>query len=203
MAEVENLDLLVADFIRITPRPAKKSARPVAIVLVGPPFSGKTKVTADLAKTLPLAIVSEVSIGSYLAPKATFFKRGTEEIFLLATRAIAELIKKGTSIIFDASVKKRADRNLLRDIVAKAGGTMVLIQLLPPEQDVYEKLKRANNEILRGDTKGFIMDKDLLSYEVHTIENPGDDERALTCNAFNDLDREKVRNQIQSLLEQK
>lgn len=202
MTELANLDLLVKDFIHITPLPTKKFPRPVGVVLVGPPFSGKTKLAADLAKNLPLAIMSEVSIGSYLAPRATFFKRGTEEVFMLASKAIGELIKQKISIVYDASVKKRADRELLRKIITESGGAVILVSLTLPEKDVYDKLTRANSEILRGDTKGFIMDKDLFSYEVHSIENPGDDERAIVCNAFDSMDREKVRSQVQLLLEQ-
>lgn len=202
MAKLANLELLVADFIRITPLPAKKYSHPVVITFVGAPFSGKTMLTAHLAKKLPLAVVSEASIGSYLAPRATFFKRGAEEIFMLASKAIEELVKQKVSIIYDASIKKRADRAFLRDLVTKAGGKLVLIQLILQEGEAYERMQRVNTEVLRGEQRGFIMDKDFFRYELNTIENPTPDENPLICNAQVSMDREKIENHIQTLLAQ-
>ena len=200
-AKVFNLDKLVTDNIRTLSLPAKRYDHPVAIILVGGPFSGKTTLVSFLAKRLPLAVISETSMASFLAPRATFFKRGIEEIFLLASKTIAELIRQKVSVIYDATVKKHSDRELIRKLVSEAGGKMVLVHLVLPEEEVYHRLRKINAQIVRGDRKGFIMDKELLRYELNTIEHPSVEETTLIYNERESQAAEKVEDYIRAMLQ--
>ena len=184
--KLSNLTLLVKDNIRILTLPAKKFTHPVGIILVGPPFSGKTTLVEHLKAQLPLAVLSEKNIGSFLAPRATFFKRGDEEILILASKTMGELIGMGYSCVYDASVKKHADRQMLGKIIADAGGTMVLVELIIPEDELYSRLQKVNAQIVRGDRRGFILNKDLFQYEINSIEHPRTEEKAIIYKVLTD-----------------
>ena len=199
-AKVFNLERLVLDNIRTITLPSKRFTYPVAVILVGGPFSGKTTLVSFLAKHIPLVMLSEVNMASFLAPRATFFKRGTEEIFLLASKTIEQLIKQRVSVIYDASVKKRSDREMLRNLVTEAGGKLLVVHLTLPEEEVYRRLQTNNAEIVRGDRKGFIMDKELFRYELNTIEHPNTDEAPIAYDERESQAAEKVEDQVRSML---
>lgn len=200
-ANLINLDLLVKDNIRMLTLPVKRFDHPVAIVLIGAPFSGKTTLVARLSKKFPLVLLSDSEMAAFLAPRATFFERGTQEIFLLASKTIEELIRQKVSVIYDASINKRRDREFLRKFVSNAGGRMVLIHMTLPQKEAYQRLEQSNAQIVGGDRKGFIMDKDLFRYELNSIEKPTSDEYPIICNALQEGMKEKVENQIRTLLE--
>lgn len=197
-SKLVNLDLLVKDNIRILTLPAKKFARPVGIILVGPPFSGKTTLVEHLKAELPLVLLSETNIGSFLAPRATFFKRGDEEILILASKTIEELIRMRYSCVYDASVKKHTDRQMLRKLIEDAGGKMALIHLVLSEDELYTRLQKVNAQIVRGDRRGFIMNKDLFRYELNSIERPWTEEKAIIYRVLIDTP-EKLVDQLRHL----
>ena len=197
---LENIDLLVADNIRILTLPSRRFERSLAIVLVGPPFAGKTKLVEYLVRQLPLVHLSEENMASFLAPRATFFKRGAEEIFLLASKTIEALIKQNVCTIYDASVKKRSDRALLRKLVEGAGGRLLVVHIIIPEEDMYETLEVANAQIVRGDRKGFIMDKDLMRYEINSIDVPGEGENPIVYKPKDFDAKQKIENKIRAIL---
>lgn len=167
-----NVNVLVKDNIRTLSLPQKTFEKPIAVIFVGPPFSGKTTLVEYCGKRFPLAVLSESKMAAFLAPRATFFKRGDEEVFLLASKTIGELFKQKISLIYDASIKRRSDREILRKIAQDAGGKLVVIELLMPKEEALKRLEAINAQIIRGDRKGFIMDKAFLDYEFNSIEKP-------------------------------
>lgn len=201
-AKIVNLDQLVFDNIRTLSLPSKRFARPIAIILVGGPFSGKTTLVSFLAKRFPLAVLSEANMAAFLAPRATFFKRGAEEIFLLASKTIDELIRQKVSVIYDASVRKHSEREMIRKLVAGAGGKFLLIHLTMPENEAYARLRKINAQIVRGDRKGFIMDRVLFRYELNSIESPTVEESPVMYNDHAVEAAEKVEDHVRSLLEE-
>lgn len=201
-SKIVNLALLVKDLIRIIHLPKRVSGRPVGIILVGPPFSGKTTFVKLLASQFPLAVLSESDIGAFLAPRATFFQRGSEEIFVLASKTIEELTRQKICSIYDASINKRAERALLKKLVTEAGGRLVLIHFTMPEEEAFMRLEKINAQIIRGDRKGFIMDRDLLRFELHNIEAPPPEENPIIVNTTNLSDIEGCENRIRALLKE-
>lgn len=203
MAEevLENIDVLVKDNIRIIPLPTKRFKKPLAIILIGPPFSGKSALVERLAKAFPLAILSEDRMREFLAPRATFFKRGAPEIFLLASKTMEALMKDGISCIYDATIKKRADRELLRKLVTEAGGRTALIHIDIPQEEAYKVLAKVNAQVVRGDSRGFVMDKDFFRYELHSTQKPTPDEQPIVVNTLHEWEKERAENHIRGLLQ--
>ena len=175
----KNLDILAEDNARTLKLPKARLNPPVAIILIGVPASGKSRLVENLINTLPLAVLSEEEMLKFLAPRISFFERAQEEILALATKTIEKLTQGGISCIFDYSVKKKENRNLIREVVEKAGGKFILIYIDIPKEEAYKQLSKINYEVSRGEKKGVIMNRDLFEYEVTSTTAPSVGEGAL------------------------
>jgi len=179
-----NFDILAEDNIRTLKVPAASFPKPLCVVLVGIPCSGKTSLAEKLAEKFPVTILAEEDMMSFLAPRATIFRRGSVEIFQLATKTIEHLIKKGKACVYDANVKTREQRQLLEIVVKEAGGSYLLIYLNCPKETCYERLQKHNLAVTQGEAKGFILDKDFFEYEAASTRIPTADEHHLTYNSL-------------------
>lgn len=177
--EQVDLDVLAEDNIRILDLPKGRLNPPVAIILVGLPASGKSFLAQNLAKNLPLAVLSEEEMLKFLAPRISFFKRAQGEIIVLALKTIEKLNQRGISCIFDSNVKKRTDRHLIKQTVEASGGKLIIIHVDITKEEAYEQTSKSNYEVTRGEKKGVILNKDLFEYEVASTILPSVEERAL------------------------
>lgn len=180
-----NFDTLADDYIRTLNLPPASFAKPLCIILVGIPASGKTRLVNKLAEKFPLAILKEEDLIAYLAPRATVIQRNSPEVFKLAFKAIEHIAKAGKACIYDANVKTNEQRALIRNIIQEVGGRFLLIYLNCPRQICYERLEKHNLAVSRGEAKGFILNKDLFEYEVASTSLPSLDEQYVTYNCEN------------------
>ena len=174
-----DLNVLAEDNIRTLQLPKGRLKPPIAVIMVGVPASGKSFLARNLAEALPLAVLSEEEMLKFLAPKITFFKRAQEQIVALAVKTIEKLIQRGVSCIFDYSVKKRQDRQTIKQTVEAVGGRLVLIHVDISKDEAYEQISKSNYQVSRGEKKGVILNKDLFEYEVATTMFPITEERPL------------------------
>jgi predicted kinase len=196
--EQVDLDVLAEDNIRVLELPKGRLSPPMAIILVGLPASGKSFLVQNLAKALPLAVLSEEEMLKFLAPRISFFKRAQGETIVLALKTIEKLIQRGISCIFDSSVKKRTDRHVIKQSVEASGGRLVLIHVDVTKEEAYEQISKSNYEVTRGEKKGVILNKDLFEYEVASTMLPLAEERALV---YKPKEFESLNNVIQQISE--
>jgi len=197
-----DFEILAEDNIRTLKVPTVSFKKPLCIILVGIPCSGKTYLTEKLVEKIPLAVLAEEDMMAFLAPRATIFQRNSLEIFQLATKTIEHLIKKGKACIYDANVKTREQRQLLKAVVEEAAGSYLLIHLKCPKETCYERLQKHNLAVNRGETKGFILDKDFFEYEVASTRIPATDEYHLTFDPQNLEDTSSIFSTIESRLKE-
>jgi predicted kinase len=193
-----NFDTLADDTIRTLNVPEPTFAKPLCIIMVGIPASGKSTLTQKLSEKFPLTVFDEESLTSFLSPRATVFKRGSVEVFKLATKTIEHLLRQGKPCIYDANVKTRQQRDLIKKIVEECGGSWLLIYLNCPEDLCYERLQKHNLAVTRGESKGFILDKDFFEYEVSGTSAPSLDELHIVFNCNNPEDSFKITSQVES-----
>jgi predicted kinase len=155
------------------------------IIFVGIPASGKTTLTGKLAEKFPLTVLSEENMTSFLSPRATIFKRNSEEVFKLAVKTIERLVKLGKACIYDANVKSREQRGLIKQTVEASGGSCLLIYTNCPRESCYSRLQKQNLAVERGEEKGFILDKDYFEFEASSTKPPSLEELHLTYNCEN------------------
>jgi len=112
-----NLETLSEDNIRTLKLSKERFKKPLVIILVGIPSSGKTTFSQTLSSSLPLVILSEEYMIRFLAPRATFFEKAQTETFQLAVKTMEKLVQSGVNCIYDSSIKKKSDRNLIKNRV--------------------------------------------------------------------------------------
>lgn len=177
--EQVDLNVLAEDNIRVLDLPKGRLNTPVAILLVGMPASGKSFLVQNLAQNLPLAVLSEEEMLKFLAPRISFFKRAQGELTVLALKTIEKLIQRGISCVFDSSVKKRADRQVVKQTVEASGGKFILIHIDVTKEEAYDQISKSNYEVTRGEKKGVILNRDLFEYEVASTTFPLAGEQAI------------------------
>ena len=173
------INVLAEDNIRTLDIPKGRLKPPIAVLLIGIPASGKSYLVNDLSNSFPLVALSEEDMLKFLAPKITFFNRAQEQVTILAMKSIEKLIQRGISCIFDYNLKKKHDRQVIKQMVEAAGGRMTLIHISISKEEAYDQVSKANNQVSRGEKKGVILDKDLFEYEVADTIVPSIDEHAI------------------------
>jgi predicted kinase len=178
-SSVFNVKQNATDFIRTLQKPDQKYKKPITIILVGIPASGKSYFCQNIVSSLPFVLVSENSIQSFLVPRITFFKRGTGQILDFAKETVKQLTQMGFNSVLDMNLKTFAQREMFRLIVQEASGEVVTIHLTRPKEVCFDKIKKRNLEIQRGDIRGLIMDWDYFLFEVNGTEEPIQSENAI------------------------
>ena len=204
MAE-SNLDFetLAQDNVRILKVPEPVFNKPLSVIMVGIPASGKSTLAKKLAEEFPLTVLGEENMTSFLSPRATFLKRNSAEVFQLAVKTVEGLIKKGKASIYDANTKTRQQRDLIKAVVEESGGTYLLIYLDCPKEVCYQRLQKHNLEVTRGESKGFVLDRDLFEYEVSSTGTPAPDEINVVYSCTNAESFYKISSLVGEALSQK
>ena len=180
-----DFDILADDNIRTLKVPAPSFRKPLVIVFVGIPASGKTTLTEKLAEKFPLTVLGEENMTAFISPRATIFKRGSEEVLKLAVKTIEHLVRLGKACIYDANAKSREQRALIKQTAEASGGSYLLIHTNCPRESCYGRLQKHNLAVERGESKGFILDKDYFEFEAASTKPPSTEEIHLTYNCEN------------------
>ncbi|MEX0622095.1 MAG: AAA family ATPase [Candidatus Woykebacteria bacterium] len=183
--EFLNFDTLAEDTIRTLEIPQPSFKKPLCIIFVGFPASGKTTLTNKLRDRFPLAVFSEEVLTSFLSPRATLFHRDSVEVFKLASKIVEHLLKRGKSCIYDANIKTKEQRTLIKRIVQDNDGEFLLVYVNCSKETCYERLQKHNLRVGRGESKGFILDKDYFEYEVSSTSLLSPDEQYVNYNCEN------------------
>ena len=171
-----DFDTLAEDNVRILKVPVQVFRKPLCVILVGYPGAGKTFLAEKLKREVPLTTFSEKDLTSFLAPRATPLKRDAVEVFQLAVKTIEHLLLKSKACIYDGNLKTREQREFVKKAVEDAGGQYLLIFISTPKEICYSRVQKQNLSVGRGESKGFILDKDLFEYEVATTKLPPTEE---------------------------
>jgi predicted kinase len=118
------------------------SVAPVLIIVSGLPGSGKSYFSRRLAERMPLPIIESDAMRQILSAKPDYSQTESGRLFRACHALMDELLRKGISVIFDATNLIENHREQLYRIADRAGAKLILIRVEAPPQVVQQRLER-------------------------------------------------------------
>jgi predicted kinase len=140
---VENAQL-VSDVQRLTeslgelPEPV---AEPTFVVVSGLPGTGKSYFCSQLSERLPLVILEGDALRKVFFSSPSYSPKESSHLFRAIHLLIARLLRKGISLILDATNLSERHREYLYSIAERLDVKLVLVRVEAPPQVVHERLK--------------------------------------------------------------
>jgi len=135
---------LISDVQRLTeglgqlPEPVVK---PAFIAVSGLPGTGKSHFCSKLAERLPFVIVESDALRKALFSPPSYSPQESSRLFRALHLLIERLLKKGISLILDATNLSERYRERLYNIADRLDVKLILVRVEAPPQVVYERLK--------------------------------------------------------------
>lgn len=133
---------VVADLLgRLGTLPAP-SPHPALVLLCGPPGVGKTTFARRLAAAAPLTIVASDAVRKWLYPTPRYDDREHIRVFVYAFALLAELLRSGVPVAFDATNLHETGRRRAYRIAAGAGARLAIVRLTAPAAVVRQRMEQ-------------------------------------------------------------
>ncbi len=127
-------------------------AEPAFIAVSGLPGTGKSYFCNKLAQRLPFLILESDALRKVLFPSPSYDSQESSRLFRAVHLLIERLMKKGVSLILDATNLSERYREHLYSIADRLDVKLILVQVEAPPQVVYERLRaRRENTESRSD----------------------------------------------------
>jgi hypothetical protein len=114
---------------------------PAFIAVSGLPGTGKSYFCSKLAERLPFIILESDALRKTLFPSPSYSPQESSRLFGVVRLLIERLLKKGNSLILDATNLSERHREYLYSIADRLGVKLVLVRVEAPPQVVHERLK--------------------------------------------------------------
>jgi len=123
-------------------------AEPAFIAVSGLPGTGKSYFCNRLAERLPFLILESDALRKVLFPAPSYSSQESSRLFRAVHLLIERLLKKGVSLILDATNLSERYREHLYSIADRLDVKLILVRVEAPPEVVYERLRarRENTE---------------------------------------------------------
>lgn len=128
---------LLSESLGVLPEPA---AEPYLIVVSGLPGTGKSYFCKKLAERLPVVILESDALRKVLFSPHTYDKKESARLFQAIHLLIKKLLKKGISIVLDATNLSERYRERLYNIAYQLNTKLLLVWVEAPPELVRERL---------------------------------------------------------------
>lgn len=153
---------LISDVQRLTeslrqfPEPV---AKPILIVVGGLPGTGKSYFCSKLAERLPFITLESDALRKVLFSSLTYSLQESSRLFQACHRLIEQLLRRGFSLILDATNLSERHREYFYSIADHLDVKLVLVWVEAPPQLVRERLKDRRNEETKSDVDWVVYQK--------------------------------------------
>ena len=130
--------------LRMLPEPV---VTPAFIVVSGLPGTGKSFFCRKLAEKSPFCILESDAMRKALFTLPDYSAAESTRLFLACHALIDELLRKGVSLIFDATNLSERHRERLYHVGEKNNAKLILVQVKAPSELVYQRLEARKNNI--------------------------------------------------------
>lgn len=141
------------------------SIRPVPsggalVALCGLPGTGKSHFAAALASRIPCIVLGSDRLRKILEPQPRYTREEHARVFRAAHALLEDLLARGHRVVFDATNLTDRAREPLREIAARVGIPLILVQFDAPPALVRQRLARRS----RGEVNDTWSDADWRIY---------------------------------------
>lgn len=134
-------------------------AEPTFIAVSGLPGTGKSCVCARLAQRLPSLILESDALRRVLFPSPGYSQQESAHLFRTVHLLIERMLKRGVSVILDATNLSERYREYLYSIADRLNVRLILVRVEAPPELVWERLKT------RQENPGTKSDADWSVYQ--------------------------------------
>jgi len=128
----------LAESLGQLPEPA---AEPIFIAVSGLPGTGKSYFCSKLAEKLPLVTLESDTLRKALFPSPGYSQQESSRLFRACHLLIERLLRKGVSLILDATNLSERYREHLYSIADRLNVKLILVRVEAPPEVVRERLK--------------------------------------------------------------
>jgi len=139
------------------------AVEPALIVVVGLPGTGKSYFCARLAERLPVVVLESDVLRKTLFPSPDHSPAESGRLFRACHRLIERLLKRGVSVVLDATNLSERHREHLYSIAERLDITPILVRVEAPPEVVRRRLEER-----RGDPRA----KSDAGWEVYNRMKP-------------------------------
>ena len=115
--------------------------KPAFIAVSGLPGTGKSYFCSKLAERLPFVILESDALRKVLFSSPSYSSQESSRLFRALHLLIERLLRKGISLILDATNLSERYRERLYNIADRLDVRLILVRVEAPPQVVYERLK--------------------------------------------------------------
>ena len=116
-------------------------AEPTFIVVSGLPGTGKSYFCSQLTERLPFVILESDALRKTLFSPPTYIPKESSRLFQAIHLLIERLLKKGISLILDATNLSERYREHLYSIADRLDVKLILVRVEAPPEVVHERIK--------------------------------------------------------------
>ncbi|MFH1560018.1 MAG: ATP-binding protein [Chloroflexota bacterium] len=126
-------------------------ARAVLIVVSGLPGTGKSYFSRRMAERISLAIVEADAMRKALFATPTYGGSESARLFRACHALIEDLLRRGISVLFDATNLVENNRERLYNIAHKTNVKLILVRVEAPLEVVSERLRKREANAAQND----------------------------------------------------
>ena len=117
------------------------AAEPTFVAVSGLPGTGKSYFCSQLADRLPFVILESDALRKTLFSQPSYSSKESSYLFQTIHHLIERLLRRGVSVILDATNLSERYREYLYSIAEHLDVKLILVRVEAPPQVVYERLK--------------------------------------------------------------
>jgi len=133
----------LADSLGQLPEPV---ANPAFVVVSGLPGTGKSYFCRKLAEKFPFIILESDALRKALLSSPNYSAEESSRLFQAIHSLIERLLKKGISVILDATNLSERNREYLYSIAEHAGIKLIMVRVEAPPELVQARLSRRRED---------------------------------------------------------
>jgi predicted kinase len=151
------------------PGVAPTTRRPVLVLLSGLPGTGKSYLARRLAPLLKATVVETDSVRMLLYPQPQYTAGENFWVYRVCHEVIGRLLRRGVSVIFDATNLRERHRQILYQMADALGANLVLVRTTAPERVVRSRL---HQRAIQPDPEDHSRADTTVYYRMYDAEEP-------------------------------